>query len=198
MGNKGRSDPNLSGGYTHYDSKGNKTGRTEQNLFGGYSHYDSKGNKTGRTEEGLFGGYTHYDSKGNKTGRTEQNIFGGYTHYDAKGNKIGSSDPSIFGGYSNSDGDGCYIATCIYGSYDTPEVWTLRRFRDHYLADRGWGRLFIRLYYCISPKMVARFGQKKWFHRFWGGKLDKFVAILQKLGYLSTPYADRDWRKTHR
>lgn len=26
---------------------------------------------------------------------------------------------------------GCYVATCVYGSYDCPEVWTLRRFRDY-------------------------------------------------------------------
>lgn len=24
---------------------------------------------------------------------------------------------------------GCYIATCVYGSYDCPQVWILRRFR---------------------------------------------------------------------
>ncbi len=32
--------------------------------------------------------------------------------------------------------NGCYIATCVYGSYDCPEVWTLRRFRDDVL----WGK----------------------------------------------------------
>ena len=29
---------------------------------------------------------------------------------------------------------GCYIATCVYGSYDCPQVWTLRRFRTACLA----------------------------------------------------------------
>ncbi len=32
---------------------------------------------------------------------------------------------------------GCYIATCVYGSYDCPQVWTLRRFRD-YTLDETW------------------------------------------------------------
>lgn len=27
---------------------------------------------------------------------------------------------------SNKDSEGCYIATAVYGSYDCPEVWTLR------------------------------------------------------------------------
>ena len=30
---------------------------------------------------------------------------------------------------------GCYVATCVYGSYDCPQVWTLRRFRDNTLAE---------------------------------------------------------------
>ena len=25
---------------------------------------------------------------------------------------------------------GCYVATAVYGSYDCPQVWTLRRVRD--------------------------------------------------------------------
>ena len=29
--------------------------------------------------------------------------------------------------YSNSNSGGCYVATAVYGSYDCPEVWTLRR-----------------------------------------------------------------------
>ena len=29
---------------------------------------------------------------------------------------------------------GCYVATAVYGSYDCPEVWTLRRYRDYTLA----------------------------------------------------------------
>ena len=29
---------------------------------------------------------------------------------------------------------GCYVATAVYGSYDCPEIWTLRRFRDKVLA----------------------------------------------------------------
>jgi hypothetical protein len=43
MENKGHSEPNLFGGYTHYDSKGNKIGRSELSLFGGFTEYDAKG-----------------------------------------------------------------------------------------------------------------------------------------------------------
>ena len=75
MGNKGRSEPNLFGGYTHYDSKGHKTGRTEPGFFGGYNHYDAKGNKVGHSDPGLFGGYNHYDAKGHKTGHSDPGAF---------------------------------------------------------------------------------------------------------------------------
>ena len=49
---------------------------------------------------------------------------------------------------------GCYVATAVYGSYDCPEVWTLRRFRDKVLAKTWYGRLFIHLYYAVSPTAV--------------------------------------------
>ncbi len=58
-------------------------------------------------------------------------------------------------GYKNGDGcrelaglkkQGCYVATAVYGSYDCPEVWTLRRYRDNTLAETWYGRVFIKLY----------------------------------------------------
>ena len=52
----------------------------------------------------------------------------------------------------------CYIATCVYGSYNCPEVWTLRRFRDYYLYKHFFGKLFIKIYYKISPVIVKLFG----------------------------------------
>ena len=42
--------------------------------------------------------------------------------------------------------NGCYVATAVYGSYDCPEVWTLRRYRDNTLAKSWYGRIFIKIY----------------------------------------------------
>ena len=86
---------------------------------------------------------------------------------------------------------GCYIATCVYGSYDCPQVWTLRRFRDFRLSKFFWGRMFIRIYYKISPKAVKLFGNKNWFRIFWKKRLDKMIVKLQRDGYDNTPYYDR-------
>lgn len=88
---------------------------------------------------------------------------------------------------------GCYVATAVYGSYDCPEVWTLRRFRDNTLASTWYGRAFIRTYYAISPTLVKWFGHTTWFKNLWRGKLDKMVETLQKQGVASTPYMDSNW-----
>ena len=91
-----------------------------------------------------------------------------------------------------SGGEGCYIATCVYGSYDCPEVWTLRRYRDDTLSATWYGRTFIRIYYAVSPTIVKWFGHTNWFHKLWRGKLNRRVEKLQASGFESTPYQDRD------
>ena len=192
MAKSGHSEPNIFGGYTHYDSKGNVTGRSEPGIFGGYTNYDAKGNKIGHSDPGIFGGYTHYDNNGHKTGHSDMTTFGGYKHYDRNGKKIGSSDRGVLGGLSHTSGDdACYVATCVYGSYDCPEVWTLRRFRDDYLKRHLLGRAFIKTYYAISPKIVALRGNRSTFRRFWRRVLDGFVTTLNKRGYSNRNYDDQ-------
>jgi len=86
---------------------------------------------------------------------------------------------------------GCYIATCVYGSYDCKEVWRLRRYRDYYLDNHWFGRIFIKLYYYISPTLVKLFGNKKWFKKISKKLLDKKIAKLINKGYEDTPYNDK-------
>lgn len=86
---------------------------------------------------------------------------------------------------------GCYVATAVYGSYNCPEVWTLRRFRDKTLAETWYGRAFIRLYYAISPTLVKYFGKAKWFQRLFRKPLDGFVKKLNASGFEDTPYDDK-------
>lgn len=93
---------------------------------------------------------------------------------------------------SQSNG-GCYVATAVYGSYDCPEVWILRRFRDYTLAETWYGRVFIRTYYAISPTLVKWFGETEWFKKLWKGKLDNLVKKLQEEGFENTPYTDKNW-----
>lgn len=88
---------------------------------------------------------------------------------------------------------GCYIATAVYGSYDCPEVWTLRRYRDYTLAATWYGRIFIRVYYSVSPLLVKWFGKTRFFKRMWHRKLDRMVKRLNEQGVKNTPYKDREW-----
>lgn len=90
-----------------------------------------------------------------------------------------------------SSSGGCYVATCVYGSYDCPEVWTLRRFRDYTLDATWYGRLFIKCYYAVSPTIVKWFGDTKWFKSFWRARLDKMVSNLNSKGVENTSYTDK-------
>ncbi len=219
MAKKSEARPGRNGTINYYDKHGRKIGRSEPNHSGGYNHYDSKGRKTGQSRRTLSGSYNHYDNHGKKTGRSDPNIGGGYTHRDSHGKRTGSSEFHPLSGsytYSGSfrdqpasndthrhplhykllhrDRQGCYVATCVYGSYDCPQVWTLRCFRDNTLARTRLGRCFIHTYYAISPTIVKWFGNTHWFQSLWRSVLNRIVAKLQHNGVKDTPYKDRRWR----
>lgn len=75
---------------------------------------------------------------------------------------------------------GCFIATMVYGSYDAPEVLVLRKFRDDKLARNLFGRIFIRIYYWLSPSIVCIFKNNKPVNKFIKSILDKWVRVLVK------------------
>ena len=118
---------------------------------------------------------------------------GQYSLNDVAVNRIKEYDPEFTQKSSSSSSGGCYVATAVYGSYDCPQVWTLRRYRDNILAESWFGRLFIKTYYAISPTLVKWFGDTNWFKNMWRGTLDKMVNDLQEQGMESTPYEDKQW-----
>jgi hypothetical protein len=75
--------------------------------------------------------------------------------------------------------DGCYIATMAYGSYEHPQVLELRQFRDEILQKTIAGRLFIKTYYFISPKLVELLKDKKNINNFIRKGLNQFIKILR-------------------
>ena len=87
---------------------------------------------------------------------------------------------------------GCYIATCVYGSYDSPKVRILRKYRDTMLAGHWWGRAFIKVYYTVSPVLVKHFGERKFFLSFWRKRLDSIVLKLHENGMDGEFYTDLD------
>lgn len=84
--------------------------------------------------------------------------------------------------------DGCYIATAVYGTYDCPELWVLRRYRDYELRRNPLGRAFIRIYYSTSPKLVRIFGDSIMFNTISKKLLDKKVEALRVRGYSDKEY----------
>lgn len=85
---------------------------------------------------------------------------------------------------------GCYVATAVYGSYDCPPVWVLRRYRDETLAHNALGRAFISVYYAVSPWLVRRLGGSGLPARPIRLLLDRIVAGLEQRGFSSKPYLD--------
>lgn len=96
---------------------------------------------------------------------------------------------SVFGSKKRKK-SGCYVATCVYGSYDCPEVWVLRRFRDNKLEQSILGRLFISIYYSISPLFVKHFGETRVFKKVCKTILNSLVSKLHSEGYEDSPYDD--------
>ena len=115
-----------------------------------------------------------------------------HNSYRDRGQKC-SFESSDTNSSSSSSSGGCYVATCVYGSYDCPQVWTLRRYRDNTLGTTWYGRAFIRTYYTISPTIVKCFGKTNWFKKLWQGKLDHMVKRLNEEGVENTPYEDKNW-----
>lgn len=88
--------------------------------------------------------------------------------------------------------NGCYIATAVYGGYDCPQVWVLRRYRDECLSNKWYGRGFVSFYYAISPTLVKMFGKCNSFNSFFKPILDRIVNKLMQKGYSNKPYEDNN------
>jgi hypothetical protein len=83
---------------------------------------------------------------------------------------------------------GCYIATAVYGTYESRELWVLRRFRDETLATSSLGRVFISAYYAVSPIAVRHGGRP--LLTLSRRPLDSFVRLLLARGISDEPYVE--------
>lgn len=104
-----------------------------------------------------------------------------------------SKSTSLSSKSTSTKSGGCYVATAVYGSYDCPQVWTLRRYRDYTLSKTWYGRILVHLYYALSPTIVRWFGNTEWFKKLCKDKLDIIVKKLNDDGLEDTPYQDINW-----
>lgn len=118
------------------------------------------------------------------------NFSNSWKEENTKQTNVNSVSNSSTTSTANNNSGGCYVATCVYGSYNCPQVWTLRRFRDYTLAKTWHGRTFIYIYYALAPTAVKLFGKTKWFNKMWKSLLDKKIQKLNDDGVENTPYQD--------
>jgi hypothetical protein len=78
----------------------------------------------------------------------------------------------------NNDGGACYIATAVYGDYNCPQVMVLRSFRDNYLLNYKFGKVFVDYYYQHSPNLVRKFNKYKILNSIIKCSLDNFVRNI--------------------
>jgi hypothetical protein len=82
--------------------------------------------------------------------------------YDGSGNESGFSNEIIYAvpaaatadSSSSGGGGACFIATAAFGNYRAPEVILLQKFRDRFLLTNAPGRLFVDVYYRLSPSLA--------------------------------------------
>ena len=94
-----------------------------------------------------------------------------------KPHSVNISTSSNSNNYTQKRSEGCYVATMVYGDYDHSQVLALRRFRDNRLLTNMPGRIFVKLYYWISPKLVKILHNHKYINAGIRRILDKFISM---------------------
>jgi hypothetical protein len=75
----------------------------------------------------------------------------------------------------------CFVATAAYRDPFHPDVVFLRAFRDEWLVDRAWGRVFIKVYWQVGPRMAGPVRRNLRLGRQSKVMISGIVRILQKV-----------------
>ena len=123
--------------------------------------------------ENMSNGVDTVGNRSKKLDSTEENMPNGGYAFEKPFRQSGGT-----GNNNSNDNGGCYIATAVYGSYYAPEVLVLRRFRDETLSKYYFGRLFIRVYYLLSPPIARKLGNATTINTMVRSILDKWIRYL--------------------
>jgi len=80
--------------------------------------------------------------------------------------------------YNRTTRKACYIATAVYGDQDAWQVEKFRQYRDNCLNNYFIGRIFICIYYLVSPSLVSLFKNVKIVNAFTRKLLDNLVERI--------------------
>ena len=64
--------------------------------------------------------------------------------------------------YNRTSLKACFIATAVYGDQDDWRVEEFRKFRDTRLSKTIIGRIFISMYYAVSPTVAGWVVRREW------------------------------------
>ena len=119
---------------------------------GNYTTHIDAGNATSCVISGLLEGITYYFAATAYDGDGHESDYSAAVNYAVP--MAPAPGPSPSGGGGAGGGGGCFIATAAFGSYHAPEVILLQKFRDRILLASEPGRLFVALYYRVSPPIA--------------------------------------------
>jgi len=94
-------------------------------------------------------------------------------------NTVSSTEFQVDSAIKKSSG-GCYIATMAYGDYEHPQVVRLRKYRDEVISKSFAGRVFIKIYYILSPKLVCLLKDASIVNTLIRATLDKCIKVIDK------------------
>ena len=135
-------DPAVAGYRVHYGT-----------APGNYTSHIDVGNATSCVISGLLEGLTYYFAATAYDGSGNESDYSAPVNYTVP--QAPAPAPSPSGAAASGGGGGCFIATAAFGSYQAPEVILLQKFRDRILLASEPGRLFVALYYRVSPPIAA-------------------------------------------
>lgn len=73
--------------------------------------------------------------------------------FEKLNNKYANNSQRVLSEMNKSSDRRCYVATAIFGN-TSPETTVLRKWRDEKLSQYYAGRVFIRVYYKLSPFLL--------------------------------------------
>lgn len=81
---------------------------------------------------------------------------------------------------TKEDKSDCFIATAVYGSYESFEVKKLQEWRDNYLSNYILGKMFIQIYYKIGPSLAKFVKTKSFLKKIFKLAIDFIIKNINK------------------